>query len=258
VCPVAVHTPHFDEMSESRPTKRPKHENDAHSEVVEEPEKPYDAVPREPRAVRAVFFQDIDVGIECHLHPETPGFRGDFKQRYSDFLVNELDASGNVVHLTDTRSIEGNVRDNGEQHLDKQQVDKRQIDRYREEKQQHEHSDDSQQVDRHQDDAPQEDEQKDDTRQEDKQKVEMRHDVDRQLYEKSSCLSKRVENASQKVDSSDKKPGSRDELERLFDRPEDYLRVLAFYMQPKSERPEELLMEVGSDYVFSSVLDASQ
>ncbi|KAM7511824.1 hypothetical protein LguiB_010699 [Lonicera macranthoides] len=42
---------------------------------------------------------ESDVGISCYIS-QLPGFRGILKQRYSDFIVNEVDLDGNVVHLT--------------------------------------------------------------------------------------------------------------------------------------------------------------
>ncbi|CAO2837057.1 unnamed protein product [Amaranthus hypochondriacus] len=42
---------------------------------------------------------ESDVGILCYIS-QLPGFRGILKQRYSDFIVNEVDLNGNVVHLT--------------------------------------------------------------------------------------------------------------------------------------------------------------
>ena len=42
-----------------------------------------------------------DVGITLFLSSELPGFKGQIKQRYTDFMVNEIDKNGNVVHLTD-------------------------------------------------------------------------------------------------------------------------------------------------------------
>ncbi|XP_022719177.1 multisubstrate pseudouridine synthase 7-like [Durio zibethinus] len=42
---------------------------------------------------------ESDVGILCFIS-SLPGFRGVLKQRYSDFIVNEVDTEGNVVHLT--------------------------------------------------------------------------------------------------------------------------------------------------------------
>jgi len=41
------------------------------------------------------------VGITLYLTQDLPGFSGQIKQRYTDFLVNEIDQSGNVIHLTD-------------------------------------------------------------------------------------------------------------------------------------------------------------
>ncbi|CAI9769628.1 unnamed protein product [Fraxinus pennsylvanica] len=43
--------------------------------------------------------EESDVGILCYIS-QLPGFRGILKQRYSDFIVNEVGLDGNVVHLT--------------------------------------------------------------------------------------------------------------------------------------------------------------
>lgn len=43
--------------------------------------------------------EEADVGIIGYIS-QLPGFRGILKQRYSDFIVNEVDLDGNVVHLT--------------------------------------------------------------------------------------------------------------------------------------------------------------
>ncbi|KAK1311147.1 hypothetical protein QJS10_CPA08g00310 [Acorus calamus] len=50
-------------------------------------------------AVNAKTLDETDVGISCFVS-DTPGFRGVLKQRYSDFIVNEVDRDGNIVHLT--------------------------------------------------------------------------------------------------------------------------------------------------------------
>lgn len=58
----------------------------------------------EPVAGASVFGKGVferDVGITHFLTPENPGFRGQIKQRYSDFMVNEIDVEGNVVYLKD-------------------------------------------------------------------------------------------------------------------------------------------------------------
>ncbi|KAF7805197.1 multisubstrate pseudouridine synthase 7 [Senna tora] len=47
----------------------------------------------------AKSLDESDVGIFCYIS-NLPGFRGVLKQRYSDFIVNEVDRDGNVVHLS--------------------------------------------------------------------------------------------------------------------------------------------------------------
>ncbi|XP_073028027.1 multisubstrate pseudouridine synthase 7-like isoform X1 [Primulina eburnea] len=44
-------------------------------------------------------IEESDVGILCYIS-NLPGFRGILKQRYSDFIVNEVDLDGNIVRLT--------------------------------------------------------------------------------------------------------------------------------------------------------------
>uniref|UniRef100_A0A7N0UDF1 TRUD domain-containing protein n=1 Tax=Kalanchoe fedtschenkoi TaxID=63787 RepID=A0A7N0UDF1_KALFE len=44
-------------------------------------------------------IEEQHVGIHCYIS-NLPGFRGILKQRYSDFIVHEVDLEGNVVRLT--------------------------------------------------------------------------------------------------------------------------------------------------------------
>ncbi|CUS07990.1 unnamed protein product [Tuber aestivum] len=44
---------------------------------------------------------ELAVGIAGYVHPDLPGWQGVFKQRYADFLVNEIGLGGKVAHLTD-------------------------------------------------------------------------------------------------------------------------------------------------------------
>jgi tRNA pseudouridine13 synthase len=55
----------------------------------------------------AADFDERDYGISVFLNPATPGISGDFKLRYTDFIVNEVDLNGNVVRLTDMETIPG-------------------------------------------------------------------------------------------------------------------------------------------------------
>ncbi|KAL7600373.1 hypothetical protein Lser_V15G22246 [Lactuca serriola] len=60
--------------------------------------KPYCFTQSQSAAMKSPL-EESDVGISCYISP-LPGFRGILKQRYSDFIVNEVDLDGNVVHLT--------------------------------------------------------------------------------------------------------------------------------------------------------------
>lgn len=46
-------------------------------------------------------LQERAVGITAYVSPDAPGFSGILKQRYTDFLVNEILPSGEVLHLTE-------------------------------------------------------------------------------------------------------------------------------------------------------------
>lgn len=43
--------------------------------------------------------KELKAGITSYISPDTPGFVGTLKQRYTDFLVNEILPSGKVLHL---------------------------------------------------------------------------------------------------------------------------------------------------------------
>lgn len=45
--------------------------------------------------------QERAVGITAYVSPEAPGFSCIVKQRYTDFLVNEISTNGQVLHLTE-------------------------------------------------------------------------------------------------------------------------------------------------------------
>jgi tRNA pseudouridine13 synthase len=46
---------------------------------------------------------EVAVGITEYVNPTLPSWSGVLKQRYTDFLVNEVDQEGNVVHLKSTK-----------------------------------------------------------------------------------------------------------------------------------------------------------
>ncbi|ODQ77795.1 hypothetical protein BABINDRAFT_172585 [Babjeviella inositovora NRRL Y-12698] len=51
--------------------------------------------------VKSKGIQECDVGITQYISDISHGFNGILKQRYTDFLVNEIDTDNNVVHLAD-------------------------------------------------------------------------------------------------------------------------------------------------------------
>jgi len=48
--------------------------------------------------------KEFDVGIQAYVDPRSEVLEGVLKQRYSDFIVNEILPNGNVVHLTSTKA----------------------------------------------------------------------------------------------------------------------------------------------------------
>lgn len=53
-------------------------------------------------AAETQIAQERTVGISVFVNPNAPGFRCTVKQRYTDFLVNEILPNGQVLHLTET------------------------------------------------------------------------------------------------------------------------------------------------------------
>ncbi|TQD92978.1 hypothetical protein C1H46_021458 [Malus baccata] len=64
------------------------------------------------KALMATTTEESDVGIFCYIS-QLPGFCGILKQRYSDFMVNEVDKEGNVVHLTNLDAPVEAVQESG-------------------------------------------------------------------------------------------------------------------------------------------------
>ncbi|KAF3481072.1 pseudouridine synthase [Arthroderma uncinatum] len=56
----------------------------------------------EPPVSDAQAVKETEVGITHFVSPDLPGFAGVVKKRYTDFLVNEILPSGEVLHLKDT------------------------------------------------------------------------------------------------------------------------------------------------------------
>jgi tRNA pseudouridine13 synthase len=58
--------------------------------------------------------KEIRAGITAFVSPDLPGFSGVLKQRYTDFLVNEILPSGEVLHLVDTVGAQGYKKEDRE------------------------------------------------------------------------------------------------------------------------------------------------
>ncbi|ESZ99329.1 hypothetical protein SBOR_0291 [Sclerotinia borealis F-4128] len=57
-----------------------------------------------PLSSRPDHVQEVRSGILHYVNKKNPGFQGILKQRYTDFLVNEISLGGEVVHLNDVRA----------------------------------------------------------------------------------------------------------------------------------------------------------
>lgn len=57
-----------------------------------------------PHSVTMNSMEEHDVGITCYIS-NLPGFRGVLKQRYSDFIVHEVDLDGKVVELSSLEAL---------------------------------------------------------------------------------------------------------------------------------------------------------
>ncbi|KAF2143347.1 uncharacterized protein K452DRAFT_325919 [Aplosporella prunicola CBS 121167] len=84
-----------EELPSDRPVKRQKlsGEEQAPAAAAVAPTAANDANSEVEREIRA--------GITAHVNPDAPGFAGVLKQRYVDFLVNEIVPDGRVIHLED-------------------------------------------------------------------------------------------------------------------------------------------------------------
>ncbi|QSZ35851.1 hypothetical protein DSL72_006973 [Monilinia vaccinii-corymbosi] len=61
-----------------------------------------------PLSSRPEHTQEVRCGILHYVNKKNPGFQGILKQRFSDFLVNEISLGGEVVHLKDIKAPQNN------------------------------------------------------------------------------------------------------------------------------------------------------
>lgn len=92
-----------DPTIDAAPATAPITETNAAPESVRQTTAPpvHDLVSITNAAEAAQREQERAVGITAYVSPEAPGFSCIFKQRYTDFLVNEIATNGQVLHLTE-------------------------------------------------------------------------------------------------------------------------------------------------------------
>ncbi|KAI8932856.1 hypothetical protein NX059_010336 [Plenodomus lindquistii] len=69
-------------------------------------------IPSAPATIDTDLERELRAGITEYVCPDNLGFTGVLKQRYTDFLVNEIGLDGEVVHL---KSIEGKRKEGKKQ-----------------------------------------------------------------------------------------------------------------------------------------------
>jgi tRNA pseudouridine13 synthase len=90
-----------EERQKGHPRKRLRLDEAGNS--VEQEEAPNVAAPKVTNIISLEndLQRELKSGITAYVNPDTTGFSGVFKQRYTDFLVNEVLPSGEVLHLVD-------------------------------------------------------------------------------------------------------------------------------------------------------------
>ncbi|USP74787.1 Multisubstrate pseudouridine synthase 7 [Curvularia clavata] len=89
----------------ARPAKRARLDSDsvptlsANTSAPAAPEQP---IPSAPAAIDTDLEREVRAGITEYVCPGNLGFTGVLKQRYTDFLVNEIGLDGQVLHLKST------------------------------------------------------------------------------------------------------------------------------------------------------------
>lgn len=89
----------------ARPAKRARIDSDSaptFSANTSAPAAPEQPIPSAPAAIDTDLEREVRAGITEYVCPGNLGFTGVLKQRYTDFLVNEIGLDGQVLHLKST------------------------------------------------------------------------------------------------------------------------------------------------------------
>lgn len=93
--------------NEARPAKRARLDDNAPAGSAESPAPASLIAPVAAQATTTAIDEDLEreirAGITEYVCPDNLGFTGVLKQRYTDFLVNEIGLDGQVVHLKSTK-----------------------------------------------------------------------------------------------------------------------------------------------------------
>lgn len=89
----------------ARPAKRARLDNDCvptFSASNAAPAATLQSISSAPAGIDAELEREVRAGIMEYVCPDNLGFTGVLKQRYTDFLVNEIGLDGQVLHLRST------------------------------------------------------------------------------------------------------------------------------------------------------------
>jgi tRNA pseudouridine13 synthase len=84
----------------ARPAKRARLDDDSNTAPSLSTQAPAEAIA--PEAGDTDLEREVRAGITEYVCPDNLGFTGVLKQRYTDFLVNEIGLDGKVLHLKST------------------------------------------------------------------------------------------------------------------------------------------------------------
>lgn len=93
-----------DRENDARPAKRARlDESAAHTpSTAATPQATPGSALNAPSQIETDFDREVRAGITEYICPDNLGFTGVLKQRYTDFLVNEIGLDGQVLHLKST------------------------------------------------------------------------------------------------------------------------------------------------------------
>jgi tRNA pseudouridine13 synthase len=94
-----------DRENDARPTKRARLDDSAaHTpSAAATPQAAPGSALNAPSQIETDYEKEVRAGITEYITPDNLGFTGVLKQRYTDFLVNEIGLDGQVLHLKSTQ-----------------------------------------------------------------------------------------------------------------------------------------------------------